>query len=717
MLKFKYKKNLGIALLLCLSAFLVIGFFLQKQLVAIYSSQESMILKDRLDREIVILPNQRGYYARYLNEIPPRFKELLIKKEDRYFYYHFGFNPWSLFQTGLGHLGISQRKASSTISQQLVKILLRKELERNFKNKIIESFYALALEIYQSKEEILKMYANSVYFGNHAQGVAQASQLYFGVAPDLLTDGQILQLLATISSPTEDNPAKEINKEIASSLSKNLGLNNQNLIINSIQEGEEDKSSSSPFASAREIEKNIEKNSHLSNLAFELGGLASSTQKICQFTIDKELSEKIREIVKRNIEELKFKNAKNGAVIVIKLPENEILTLIGSPDPEYSEEGYKINMLEEPRPIGSTIKPFIYLKAFEKGLRPYTLVDDREYKYITAIGFPLYPKNFDYQYRGEVNLHYALSNSLNVPAVKVLEYVGLDDFYKFLEKDLGFKPIQSLENYQLGIALGSLEMNLTNLAKYFTIFPNNGTLKELKIYSDNISPAGRKIANSEYIQLVNKILNDRKTGIEQFGMKSELNLFQENYALKTGTSRDFKDSWVVGFTPDFLVGVWIGNADNSSTEGVSGQMGAGNIWSSVMELLLNSEYNKKTPFDFSSITEFKNGENIEYGFGGDNYEKTLNALKEKDVSFILSPHDGDFFILEKGTKIVLEAKENVNPIKDGVSNGVKWFINGEFLNEGERVIFIPQKPDQYQIKAKGPNNTEEEITIYIQGTD
>jgi len=706
MLKFKYKKNLGIALLLCLFAFLFIGFFLQKQLIANYKSQESTILKDRLDREIVILPNQKGYYARYLNEIPPRFKELLIKKEDRYFYYHFGFNPWSLFQAGLERLGIGQRKASSTISQQLVKILLGKEFERNFKNKVIESFYTLALEIYQSKEEILKMYANSVYFGNQAQGVAQASQLYFEAAPDLLIDVQILQLLATISSPTENNPAKEINKKIAASLSQKLGLDNQNLIIDSIQEGEEDKSSSSPFASTREIKKNMEKNSHLSDLTFELSDIASSTQKICQLTIDKDLSEKIREIVKRNIEELKFKNAKNGAVIVIKLPENEILTLIGSPDPEYSEEGCKINMLEEPRPIGSTIKPFIYLKAFEKGLRPYTLVDDREYKYITAIGFPLYPKNFDYQYRGEVNLHYALSNSLNVPAVKVLEYVGLDDFYKFLEKDLGFKPIQSLENYQLGIALGSLEMNLTDLSKYFTIFPNNGVLKELKMYSSKIPPAGKKIANSEYIQLVNKILNDRKTGIEQFGMKSELNLFQENYALKTGTSRDFRDSWVVGFTPDFLVGVWVGNADNSPTEGVSGQMGAGNIWSSVMELLLNSEYNKKTPFDFSSIAEFENGENMEYGLSGDDYVKTLNTLKEKDVSLILSPHDGDFFILEEGTKIILEAKENV-----------RWFINGEFLNEGERVIFIPQKPGQYQIKAEGSNEAGETITIYIQGTD
>ncbi|PIQ04743.1 MAG: hypothetical protein COW72_03295, partial [Candidatus Nealsonbacteria bacterium CG18_big_fil_WC_8_21_14_2_50_37_10] len=540
MVRFRYIKIFGITLLLGLLIFLIISFFLQKQLVAIYNSQESIILKDRLNREIVILPNQKGYWAQYLNEIPPQFKELLVKKEDKLFYYHFGFNPWGLFQAGLERLGMGQRKASSTISQQLVKILLGKEFERNFKNKVIESFYTLALEIYQSKENILKMYANSVYLGNQAQGMVEASQLYFGVAPDLLTNGQILQLLAAISSPTENNPTKEKNKEIAKSLAQKLQLDNQNLTI------------TDPGV----IEGNMKKNSHLSNLSFELRDFVNNNARDYQLTIDKELTEKIREIVKRNIEELKIKNAKNGAVIVVKLPENELLTLIGSPDPESFEEGYKINMLNEPRPIGSTVKPFIYLKAFEKGLRPYTLVDDREYKYITAIGFPLYPKNFDYKYRGEVNLHYALSNSLNVPAVKVLEYVGLDDFYKFLEKDLGFKPIQSLENYQLGIALGTLEMNLTDLAKYFTIFPNNGVLKELKIYSSKILPAGKKIANSEYVQLVNKILNDRKTGIEQFGMKSELNLFQENYALKTGTSRDFKDSWVVGFTPDFLVGVW-----------------------------------------------------------------------------------------------------------------------------------------------------------------
>ena len=170
------------------------------------------------------------------------------------------------------------------------------------------------------------------------------------------------------------------------------------------------------------------------------------------------------------------------------------------------------------------------------------------------------------------------------------------------------------------------------------------------------------IAKPEYIQLVNKILNDRKTGIEQFGLKSELNLFQGNYALKTGTSRDFKDSWLVGYNPDFLIGVWVGNTENEPTEEISGQEGAGTIWSEAMELLLNSEYNKKTPFDFSLIKEYNFDGNLEYGLAGDNYQKILNTLE--DNSLILNPHDGDNFLLEEGSQIILKAKENV-----------KWFIN------------------------------------------
>jgi penicillin-binding protein 1C len=654
-----HRKLLVIAsiLLVGFTSFFIVGYCLQKQLIETYNKQDSIVVQDRTGKIISIEPNERGYWAEYLDKIPPRFKELLLEKEDEYFYYHFGFNPWSILRASVGYFGFGPKGGSSTITQQLVKILLGKELERSLKNKIIESLYTLSLELYQSKEAILKMYVNSIYFGNQAQGLAEASQLYFGVSPDMLTDDQILQLLAAIPSPTENNLTAQ-------------------------------------------------KYSHSSKSYFELRTLINDSSNIHQLTIDEELTEKIRQTVDRNIEDLRFRGAKNAAVVIIKLPENEILSLIGSPDPSYFAEGYQINMLQEPRPIGSTIKPFIYLKAFEKGLRPYTLVDDREYKYITAIGFPLYPKNFDYKYRGEVSLHYALSNSLNVPAVKVLEYVGLEDFYGFLEEDLEFEPIQDLNNYQLGIALGVLEMNLMDLAHYFTIFPNNGVLKPLKIYPEGKPAAsygaGQIIAEPKYVQLINKILNDRKTGIEQFGLESDFNLFQPNYALKTGTSRDFRDSWVVGYTPDFLVGVWVGNHDNTTMEGITGQQGAGRIWAETMDVLLNSEYNKKTPFEFNLLKEFYEKGVVEYGLPGDNYENYLNVLKERDLTLILHPHDGDVFLLEEDTKIILEAKESV-----------KWFINEEFLDEGQDYIFIPQRAGQYQISAEGIGGPQEIITIYI----
>lgn len=688
MFKFKFKNKL---ILIFFIGLLTIGFLFfadktQKELSKIYENENSAQISDRNDKTLCIKPNSDGYYNRHKNNLPPRFKKLLVLKEDKYFFQHPGFNPISISEDILAKAGIGERKASSTISQQLAKILLKQESARNLKNKIKELWYAVSLETFQSKDEILNKYINSVYFGNSAQGVFEASRLYFSVDPDLLTDGQIIQLLAAISSPTKNNPGTEANKNASIALAQKL-----NLDLNKIT-----------FAEKSEIEKNMKNNSHSAASCFEISSFPQIPSTGAKLTIDSEISEKIRKIAAASIINLNTKNANNAAVLIIKLPENEIITAIGSPDPGSSYEGYNINMLTRARAIGSTIKPFIYLNGFEHDLRPYTLIEDKEYKYITAIGYPLYPKNFDWKYHGEVTLHYALANSLNVPTVKTLEYVGLENFYKFLGTDLEFKPIQPFETYQLGIALGSLEMNLLDLAKYFTIFPNKGVLKELKIFQEETTKPEKKIANPEYVQLINKILNDRHTGIEQFGMKSDLNLFQNNYALKTGTSRDYRDSWVIGYTPDFLVGVWVGNADNSPMEEITGQAGAGRIWTKTMELLMNSEYNKKTPFNFDLIKEFPTADGIEYGLTGDNYEKQKNLLKEKDISLILEPHDGDTFLLEKNASVFLKAK-----------GSVKWRINGTLLSSEQADIFNPQKSGQYEIKAESASGQVEIVTIFV----
>ncbi len=688
MLNIKIKPKIIFTFFFCLLAIglLFFGFKAQKELSENYEKENSIRISDYNDNILCLKPNPYGYYAQHTNYIPPRFKELLLLKEDKYFFQHPGFNPISITEAFLGRLGIGGRKASSTISQQLTKILLKEESERSMKNKIKELWYSLALETFQSKDEILNKYVNSIYFGNGAQGLFEASRLYFGIDPDLLTDGQIIQILATISSPSRNNPASVENIDAAAALAQKLSLDAKNII----------------FIDKSEIKKTMEKNSHSDASCFEISSFSNIPSANAKLTIDSEISKKTRQIAADTLINLDAKNANNAAILIIKLPENEIVSAIGSPDPESSYKGYKINMLKQPRAIGSTIKPFIYLNAFEKDLRPYTLIEDREYKYITAMGFPLYPKNFDWKYHGEVSLHFALSNSLNVPAVKTLEYAGLENFYKFLSDDLEFRPIQPFETYQLGIALGSLEMNLLDLAKYFTIFPNEGVLKELKIYKEESAKPEKKIADLKYIQLVNKILNDRHTGIEQFGMKSDLNLFQNNYALKTGTSRDYRDSWVIGYTPDFLVGVWVGNADNSPMEEVSGQTGAGRIWTKTMELMMNSEYNKKTPFKFDLIKEFPSTNDIEYGLVGDDYEKQKNLLKEKDTSLILEPHDGDAFLLKKDTSIFLKAKENV-----------RWYVDDVLLSAEQNNIFNPQKTGQYIIKAASESGQTETITIFV----
>ena len=636
-----------------------------------YAGLESIIVRDRNGKEIFIDTNDRGFYARYIPTTPKNVYAAFMRNEDRFFYYHTGVNPFSVIRSVIsGNAG----KGSSTITQQLVKVLLGQEQSRTLKNKLHELVYVLALELHTPKSEILTMYINAAYFGNRAQGIQEASRHYFGKDPADLTDTELSELIKTLRSPGVYIPKF------------------------AMQDPPERQDAS----------------------AFELKDLDISCVASCALAIDANLSNAVRSVLQRNILSPQLKGAQNGAVVVIKIPENEILALIGSPDPSQNSDGYKINMARRPRQIGSTVKPLIYGRAFEKGLRPYTLVDDREYRYSIGTGFALYPKNYDYQYRGEVSLHYALANSLNVPTVKTLEYIGTSDFYEFLTDFLGFKPLQDLTDYELGIALGGLDMDLLTLAHYFTIFGNKGVLNPLmlKYDADAFVPpmetgdtpsdeAPKKVLPEPYIELVNKILTDRITGVEQFGIKSTLNLPYDNYGVKTGTSREFHDSWTIGYTPDFLVAVWVGNADDTPMDQVSGSIGAGRIWHDVMELLYASSYNKKTPFSFTHIKEFPDTAGIEYGLEGDDYERMKNTLQAFDSALILSPHDHDVILLQ-GAQIPLRAKEPV-----------RWYINGNAFSEDieNEITFHPTMAGVYAVKAITSSAKEEAITIEVVNYD
>ena len=658
---------------------------------AAYSIVQSPIMQDRNKKIISIQPNKHGYYARKVESIPKNFKKLLINKEDRFFYWHAGINPLSMWRSAVSYLTTGNFEGSSTLTQQLVKILLGNENNRTFWNKMVEAVYAISLELHTSKQTILHMYTDTAYFGNQTQGIEEASLFYFNKQAELLTDNEILSLLAALNNPSGRYPGSFKNKKILPYLASTLGVNNDTALPQTRKNGED---------------ATLRKN----KTSFEINTLGAACAYHCKLTIDGVLTQTIREILGRNLNLPSFTNVDNGAVVVIKLPENELLSIVGSPNPESLANGFQINMAIQARPIGSTAKPFIYLNAFEQGARPYSLVEDREYAYQIGTGFAFYPKNYDGQYRGTVTLHQALSNSLNIPSVKVLEFAGLEKMYDFLKNSFGFKPIQPLENYELGIALGALEMDLVTLSHYFTMFPNEGILRPLIIRMDKseflATPMGpemdqeKRVSEKKFAELINKILSDRETAVEQFGMKSNLTLNHHHYALKTGTSRDFHDSWTIGYTPDFLVGVWLGNSDNTPMRQVTGQTGAGKIWHEVMEILLNSSYNKKTPFRFDSLKEFTESGSIEYGLNGDDYNTAKLLLKEQLL--VIHPHNRDVFVYDEKTIIPLRAEKSV-----------KWFINNSFIATGTEFFWHPPKPGSYTITARDEDGKQRNINIRV----
>ncbi len=656
-----------------------------------YESLLSIVISDQHGVPIRITPNEKGHYVLQGGALPTPFKEYLLKKEDAHFYYHPGVNPVSMVRALYKKVVSGRAGGASTITEQLAKNLLKNENERTITNKLHELMYVFGMELFMRKETILTMYGNTIYLGNQVQGFTTGSRLYFKKELHELTAHETSVLLATLSYPTSRNPLIDENESYARALYARLTGESEDAFVQP------------------EVEKRL---SFKDTSWFELSSLNILCETSCTSTIDTALTAFIRDALSHTVDNEYERGVRNGAVVVLSARTGEILAIVGSPDPEKDSDGGRINMALAARPIGSTIKPFIYLKGFMEGLRPYTIVDDREYRYPIATGYSLYPKNFDGRYHGEVTLHFALANSLNVPSVKVLEYVGLPSFYSFLEADLGLIPIQPLDSYQYGIALGGLETDLLTLTYLTSLFPNEGVLVPPRIVRDTNMPlsvpharvnTSRRISSPEYTALVTTLLRDRLTGVGQFGLESSLNLSESEYAVKTGTSRDFHDSWVIGYTPDFVVGVWIGNSENTALAQVTGQSGAGSVWHDVMEYLLSSPYNTKRSFNHHGVRLRTVDENEEWGLPSDvpNEHRTLLT----DDRLILSPHTGDIFGFEAKMRIPLRSRVPLF-----------WRVNGELIGEGTDLTFTPENDGRYEIEGRRVTDESVREIIHIEVT-
>ncbi|OGZ06758.1 MAG: hypothetical protein A2762_04435 [Candidatus Lloydbacteria bacterium RIFCSPHIGHO2_01_FULL_54_11] len=670
------KDILVILLALCFVLFLVAGK-MNNELHAAHARGISGEVLDRGGELLLRLPNTKGHYETRGGG-SPRLRELTVLKEDRFFYYHLGVNPVSLARSLSSTLFSGLRAGGSTITQQLVKNLLGNENDRTIGNKISELFYSFALELNTPKEAILTMYLESAYFGRQLAGVEGASQYYFGKNTAALQDGEILRLLVLLSAPSAE-PGSAGNTARAKNIGERLGV--------------------SEIPAYEDIPRGVQEVKKDPAL-FELAALypMSACTPSCTLSVDRELTAKIRAIVHDALATKQFASVGNAAVAVIKLGRddepNTLLALVGSPDPYGVSGGSQVNMALSPRPIGSTWKPFIYSRAIERGLRPYSLIDDAEYRYEIGTGYAFYPKNYDGIYRGDVTLHYALANSLNIPAVRALEWGGIDEFGIFLEGALGFTPRRAIDTYQLSIALGGLEMNPLLLAHYFTVFPRGGILAPLEVGSGmragvpmlTMPAEPERIFRATTTALMNKMLADRLLGVEQFGLESNLNLPFAEYAVKTGTSYDYHDSWTVGYTPDVVVVVWIGNSDNKPMDLVTGARGAGKIWNEVMTLLLAEGDIAPKAFDPRGVVDVSTAEGRSFGLPDDDPPHARLIMKESSI--VLEPHDKDVLQFEEGMAVPLRAKHSL-----------VWKVNGTLLGEGEELFWTPTQSGNYTIDA------------------
>ncbi len=530
------------------------------------------------------------------DSIPEKFKTCIIHFEDQYFYRHPGFNPISIFKALRDNLkSESVKRGGSTITQQVIR-LSRKGQARTYIEKIKEIILSTRLEFRHSKEKILALYTNHAPFGGNVVGLNAASWRYYNRSADQLSWAESATLAVLPNAPSLIYPGKNQNRLLKkrNTLLKKL-LDNE--VIDaltyklSIAEGLPQKPYPLPQLAPQLLHKIAEQHNG----------------KRIQTTIDAQLQGQTNAIVKSHYNLLKQNEIYNCAVLVLDVKTRQVLSYVGNTPTDKAHQK-DVNVIDKPRSTGSILKPFLFTAMLDAGdILPHTLVAD------VPTQFGSYnPENFDKTYDGAVPASRALSRSLNVPAVKMLHRFGLDRFHHYL-KTLKLKDLKyGADHYGLSVILGGAESNLWDLCKSYAALSstlNHFSETSSEYYSNEFCEptflAGKTIDFGK--QSTEKTLFDAASIYLTYESLKEVNRPEgdENWeffddskqiAWKTGTSFGFRDAWAIGTTSNYVVGVWVGNADGEGRPGLVGVQTAAPILFDVFDLLPNSLWFNK-PFD------------------------------------------------------------------------------------------------------------------------
>jgi penicillin-binding protein 1C len=508
-----------------------------------------------------------------LDEVPPPVIDAVLAAEDKRFYSHHGIDWLATGRAALSGLARGRIvSGASTITQQLVKISERRP--RTFRAKIIEGLTALRLEQTWSKEQILAAYLNRLDFGNLNIGLAAAADYYFGKPVSDLSDAEAAFLAGLPRNPRRLNPhvAPDAVRRRQVTVLGRMKDNHR------LDQARYDRAVAEPVA-LRPPQRRF-RAPHFVEMV--LKQLPDPPPAQIRTTLDFRLNEEVEKIVRERIAQLREQNVRNAAAVVIDNATGGIVALVGSEN--YFEPGTgQVNGAWAARSAGSALKPFTYLLALERGATPATMVADVRTSFPAGGGF-YRPENYNRRCYGPVRYRTALASSLNIPAVKVLLEAGGPVALHERLRECGLTTLdRPAEIYGLGLTLGNCEARLLEMTNAYASLARLGEFRPWRTLAASPSSA-RRYSRPELVWQIADMLSDNSARTLAFGLNSSLR-FDYPVACKTGTSTDFRDNWTIGFTPEFSVGVWVGNFDGAPMREVSGVTGAGPILHAVFDYL------------------------------------------------------------------------------------------------------------------------------------
>lgn len=726
---------------------------------------ESTKIYDRTGK--VVLFDVHGNVRRTvvpMDKISDYVKWATIAIEDETFYEHNGIKPTAILRAVLINLkegNLLGGQGGSTITQQVIKNSLLTS-DKKITRKLKEWILAPRLEKKLTKDEILEIYLNEVPYGGTVYGVQEASRRFFSKDAADLTISEAAYIAALPQAPTYYSPygnnleALESRKNRVLLKMKENGMITESEYDSALQENvefqkQEDYGIKAPHF-VMFIREYLE--DKYGAEVVEKEGLKVVT------TLDWELQEKAEEIVKTHA--LKNKetfNAENASLVAIDPNTGQILTMVGSRDYFDEEIDGNFNIATTERQPGSSFKPFVYAKAFEKGYRPETIVFDLPTEFSTACasgGNCYSPVNYDGKYLGPIDLRHALAQSRNVPAVKVLYLAGLRDSLD-LAKKMGIGTLTNVDQYGLTLVLGGGEVRPLDMAGAYSVFAKDGLKNEttgiLKVEDsdgkvlEEYEQKETRVLDEQVARQISSILSDNEARTPLFGPNSLLNFGGIDVAAKTGTTNDYRDAWIVGYTPNLSVVAWAGNNDNSSMVHKTSGLIVSPMWAEFMRFAIqkhpagnfidpNPQPEDVNPIltgkwnidgEVHSILHWVNRNNPLAGYpsnpssdsqyylwegpvnswvGNQGILDIINSTTGKGQVSILDPKNGQEYVSTFDMFVVPQ-------LSSGEIASGKVYLNGEFvdsLNSKRILQFIPNQTSSYKIGENELKVVIEDVT-------